>query len=285
MSAGPQPRQAAEAQFRAMVQRPDEAIDLAEAALLIAKSVYRDLDVDHYLDRIGDLGQRLRARVPANARDIDLIQGLNRFLFEELGFAPNVEDYYDPRNSFLNEVLERRIGIPITLSILYMQVGRRVGLPLQGVSFPGHFLVKCKLEEGTAILDPYCSGISLSLQDLQRRLREIHGGEVSRAIVAGLLIAANNKEIIARLLRNLKAVYLHKGDYPHALAAIDWIITVTPGAAAEVRDRGLTYLKLECFRAALGDLERYVEMAPAAADLDEVRGHIVELRRSAARLN
>jgi regulator of sirC expression with transglutaminase-like and TPR domain len=285
MSAAAQSHQTPEARFRAMVQRPDEAIDLAEAALLVAKSAYRDLDVERYLGRIEDLGRRLRERLPANARDTDLILGLNRFLFDEQGFAPNVQDYYDPRNSYLNEVLERRTGIPISLSVLYMEVGRRVGLPLQGVSFPGHFLVKCRLEQGTAILDPYCGGISLSLQDLQRRLREIRGGEVSRAIVAGLLIAANKKEILARMLRNLKAIYLDKRDYSHALAAIDWIIAVTPGEAAEVRDRGLTYLKLECFRAALGDLERYVEMAPSAADLDQIRCHIVELRRSAARLN
>ncbi len=277
--------QTPEARFRQIIERPDEDIDLAEAALLIAKTAYHDLDVPRYLARIDELARALRARVPEDCGAGDLIIGLNRFLFEEQGFAPNLEDYYDPRNSFLNEVLERRVGIPISLSVLYMEVGRRAGLPLQGVSFPGHFLVKCQLEEGMVILDPYCGGISLSLQDLQQRLREVQGGEVSRAIVAGMLVAANKKEILARMLRNLKAIYLEQQQFARALCVIDWIVALSPGEAAEVRDRGLTYLKLECFRAALEDLEHYLERVPAADDLDEIRGCVVELRRSAARLN
>jgi regulator of sirC expression with transglutaminase-like and TPR domain len=164
-------------------------------------------------------------------------------------------------------------------------VGCRAGLPLHGVSFPGHFLVKCQLEEGMVILDPYCGGISLSLQDLQHRLRAVRGGEVSRAIVAGMLVAANKKEILARMLRNLKAIYLEQQNYSRALSIIDWIVALRPGDVGEVRDRGLTYLKLECFRAALEDLERYLELVPAAEDLNEIRGCVLELRRSAARLN
>ncbi len=285
MPVTPEPVQSPEARFRELIKRPDEAVDLAEAALLIAKSAYPDLDVGRYLARIEALAREMRARVPEDSTEADLISALNRFLFEEQGFGPNVDDYYDPRNSYLNEVLDRREGIPISLSILYMEVGRRVGLPLQGVSFPGHFLVKCKLAEGMVILDPYCGGISLSLQDLQHRLREARGGEVSRAIVAGMLVSASKKDILARMLRNLKAIYLEQKDYARALSIIDWIVVLLPGEAGEVRDRGLAYLKLECFRAALEDLERYLQMAPAAEDLDEIRGHVVGLRRSTARLN
>ncbi len=285
MPVTPEPVQSPEARFRELIKRPDEAVDLAEAALLIAKSAYPDLDVGRYLARIEALAREMRARVPEDSTEADLISALNRFLFEEQGFGPNVDDYYDPRNSYLNEVLDRREGIPISLSILYMEVGRRVGLPLQGVSFPGHFLVKCKLAEGMVILDPYCGGISLSLQDLQHRLREARGGEVSRAIVAGMLVSASKKDILARMLRNLKAIYLEQKDYARALSIIDWTVVLLPGEAGEVRDRGLAYLKLECFRAALEDLERYLQMAPAAEDLDEIRGHVVGLRRSTARLN
>ncbi len=277
--------EAARARFRQIVQRADEDIDLAEAALLIAKTAYHDLDVERYLARINELARGLRARVPEDAQPDDLIVALNRFLFEEEGFAPNLEDYYDPRNSFLNDVLERRVGIPISLSVLYMVVGWRAGLPLQGVSFPGHFLVKCTLEQGMVILDPYCGGISLSLQELQQRLREARGGEVSRAIVAGLLVSASKKDILARMLRNLKAIYLERQQHARALPVIDWLLALRPGEAVEMRDRGLTYLKLECFRAALEDLEHYLEMTPAAPDLDEIRGCVLELRRSAARLN
>jgi regulator of sirC expression with transglutaminase-like and TPR domain len=282
---GPEQSPAPEALFRRMLDRPEEEIDLAEAALLIAKNAYRDLDVPGYLARIGELAGKLSAQLPEDGTESSRIVALNRFLFEDQGFAPSVENYYDPRNSFLNEVLERRVGIPLSLSILYIEVGRRIGLPLQGVSFPGHFLVKCTLKEGMVIIDPYCGGITLSLQDLQQRLRETRGGEVSRAIVAAMLVAANKREILARMLRNLKAIYLDQRDYVRALSAIDWIIAVTPGEATEVRDRGLTYVKLECFRAALEDLEHYMQKAPDAADMDEIRSHVVELRMSAARLN
>jgi regulator of sirC expression with transglutaminase-like and TPR domain len=275
----------AQAQFEALLNRPEDEIDLAQAALVIAKDAYPHLDVASYLHRIDALARRLRAALPEDMPAAERIVALNRFLFEEQGFAPSIDDYYDPRNSFLNEVLERRVGIPITLSILYIEVGRRIGLPLRGVSFPGHFLVKCNLTEGTVILDPYCGGISLTVKDLQQRLREVRGGEVSRAIIAGMLVAANKREILARMLRNLKAIYLERGEYARALSVIEWLIAIAPAQASEVRDRGFTYLRLECFRAALSDLERYLEMAPAAEDLHEIRHQIVELRRTASRLN
>jgi len=187
--------------LRQIVSGPDEDISLAEAALLIAGHGYPDLNVAAYLSRIEELAYMLRLRIDEDDSIPERISALNQFLFGELGFAANSDDYYDPRNSFLNEVLERRTGIPITLSVIYMELGRKVGLPLQGVSFPGHFLVKCALPEGAVVLDPYSGGISLGLPDLQKRLREVQGGEVSRAIVAELLVSATNKEIIVRLRR------------------------------------------------------------------------------------
>ena len=276
---------AATVRFQALIDRPDDEIDLAEGALLIAKKAYPDLDIGDYLSRIDRLAHAVSERLPAAASETDRILALNRYLFEELGFGPNVEDYYDQRNSFLNDVLERRVGIPISLSVLYIEVGRRVGLPLQGVSFPGHFLVKCKLEQGVVILDPYGSGTSLSLQDLQQRLRATRGGEVSRAIVAAMLVAADKKQILARMLRNLKAIYVEQGDHNRALSVMDWIVSVVPGDATEVRDRGLLYLQLEGFRAALRDLERYLALAPSADDAQQIRGHVVVLRQTVARLN
>lgn len=273
------------ARFRELVERPEEQIDLAEGALLIAKSTNHELDVGHYLTRIDELGNTLGRRLPQSATDTERILALNRFLFEEQGFGPNVDDYYDLRNSFLNEVLERKVGIPISLCIVYMEVGRRIGLRVDGVSFPGHFLVKCTVSEGTVILDPYRNGISLSMQDLQERLREARGGEVSRAIVAAMLVSASKKEVLARMLRNLKAIYLEKGDRMHALAALEWMIALSPSDASQVRDRGLLYLELECFRAALLDLEHYLGVAPHADDITEIRQRVTELRQICARLN
>lgn len=282
---GNDPMVSVEARFRRMVEGSDEQIDLAEGALLIAKHVSDNLDIERYLAQIDALARSLQARISEDSSQAERIVVLNRFLFEEQGFAPNFEDYFDPRNSFLDQVLERKVGIPISLSLLYIEVGRRIGLRLHGVCFPGHFLVKCQLDEGVVVLDPYCGGISLRLKDLQQRLREARGGEVSRAIVAGMLVAANKREILARMLRNLKAIYLERYDYAHALATLDWIVLLNPGAATEVRDRGLAYLELECFRAALADLERYLELIPSAEDLDEIHGHVVALRSRAARLN
>jgi regulator of sirC expression with transglutaminase-like and TPR domain len=271
--------------FRELIDRPDDQIDLAEAALLIAKNANQDLDVGRYLARIDQLADALCARLPSPSGDTERVLALNRFLFEEQGFGPNLEDYYDLRNSFLNEVLERRVGIPISLSIVHMEVGRRIGLELRGVSFPGHFLVKCKLSEGTVILDPYGRGISLSLHDLQQRLRAAQGGEVSRAIVAGMLVSASKKEILGRMLRNLKAIYLERRDHDRALSAMDWLIALGPADVAQVRERGLLYLQLECFRAALKDLQQYLTLAPGADDADEIRRRVLELRQTAARLN
>jgi regulator of sirC expression with transglutaminase-like and TPR domain len=273
------------ARFRELIDRPEEQIDLAEAALLIAKNANQGLDVGRYLAMIDGLADALSARLSESSTAPERILALNRFLFEEQGFGPNVDDYYDVRNSFLNEVLDRKVGIPISLSIVYMEVGRRIGLELHGVSFPGRFLVKCKLSEGTVILDPFGGGGSLSLHDLQQRLRDAQGGEVSRAIVASMLVSASKKEILARMLRNLKGIYLEKRDHQQALSLMEWIIALNPTDASQVRDRGLIYLRLECFRAALEDLQRYLALAPDADDVVEVRERVVELHQAAARLN
>ena len=271
--------------LRQIVSGPDEDISLAEAALLIAGHGYPDLNVAAYLSRIEELAYMLRLRIDEDDSVPERISALNQFLFGELGFAANSDDYYDPRNSFLNEVLERRTGIPITLSVIYMELGRKVGLPLQGVSFPGHFLVKCAVPEGAVVLDPYSGGISLGLPDLQKRLREVQGGEVSRAIVAELLVSASNKEIIVRLLRNLKAIYLREQKLDKALPIMNWIIATMPEQTPELRDRGMIYQELECPRAALTDFETYLQLSPGSDDAGDMRERIIELRKEVARLN
>ena len=271
--------------LRQIVSGRDEDISLAEAALLIAGHGYPDLNVAAYLSRIEELAYMLRLRIDEDDSIPDRISALNQFLFGELGFAANSDDYYDPRNSFLNEVLERRTGIPITLSVIYMELGRKVGLPLQGVSFPGHFLVKCAVPEGAVVLDPYSGGISLGLPDLQKRLREVQGGEVSRAIVAELLVSASNKDIIVRLLRNLKAIYLREHKLDKALPIMNWIIATMPEQTPELRDRGMIYQELECPRAALTDFETYLQLSPGSDDAGDIRGRIIELRKEVARLN
>jgi regulator of sirC expression with transglutaminase-like and TPR domain len=264
---------------------PEQDIDLVEAALLIAAHIYPELDIAAYSERVDELAKSLDQRTDRAGNIADRIHSLNEYLFHELGFAPNGDDYYDPRNSFLNEVLERKVGIPISLSLLYMEIGQRIGLEMYGVSFPGHFLVKCALTQGIVVLDPYARGVSLSLADLQQRLRENRGGEVSKAIVAGLLVAAGKKDILVRMLRNLKAIYMKSGEAGCALQMLNAILLVSPDATDDLRDRGLMYQKLECFRAAADDLDAYLSRVPDAKDAGTMRLRLMDLNRQRARLN
>ncbi|OGA22035.1 MAG: hypothetical protein A3I02_07715 [Betaproteobacteria bacterium RIFCSPLOWO2_02_FULL_67_26] len=265
---------------------PEEDIDLAEAALVIAAHENRDLDIAAYLARIDEIGAALRNRLRQDIGFTERILALNRYLFDELGFRGNVADFYDPRNSFLNDVLDRRLGIPITLSLIYVEVGRRIGLALHGVSFPGHFLVKCTLRDGVVVLDPYARGASLGLDELQQRLRVLRGGaEASPEDARRMLAVAGKKDILARMLRNLKAIYLERRDAPRALAAVERVIELEPGVAEEYRDRARIYLDLECFRAALSDLRSYLMLKPGAEDAAVVQRSVVALQQVAARLN
>jgi regulator of sirC expression with transglutaminase-like and TPR domain len=268
-----------------IIARPEEEIDLAEAALIIAAQEYSDLDVPAYLARIGEMAAALKRRLRGDISPTETLIALNRYLFEELGFSGNVRDYYDPRNSYLNEVLDRRLGIPITLSLVHVEIGRRVGLALHGVAFPGHFLVKCILRDGAVVVDPYARGVSLSLEDLQQRLKILRGATPAPDTVARLLVAAGKRNILARMLRNLKEIYRERGDLSRALAAADRIIALEPAVAEEYRDRAGIYLDMECFRAALSDFRDYLMLKPGAEDSAVVRRRVVELQQIAGRLN
>jgi regulator of sirC expression with transglutaminase-like and TPR domain len=259
---------------------------LAEGALLIAAEEYQDLDIDGYLQRIDSMGATLRRRLRSDISATEALLALNRYVFEELGFSGNADDYYDPRNSYLNDVIDRKLGIPITLAVLYIEIGRRIGLPLHGVSFPSHFLVKCVLREGAIVLDPYARGASLRLEDLQQRLQAlINDVEVDQTVLNTMLVPARPTDIFARMLRNLRTIHLSKGDRLKALNASNRIINLVPGAADEYRDRAQLYFELECFRAALADFHTYLRLKPDAADSETVTRQIAELEPIAARLN
>jgi len=272
--------------WQCIAAAPENRIDLAEAALVIAAGEYRDLDVDAYVGRIEELAARLRRRLRQDIPPTETILALNRYLFGELGFAGNSDEYYDPRNSFLNEVIDRKLGIPITLSVVYIEVGKRLGLALDGVSFPGHFLVKCVIRDGTIVLDPYAGGVSLSVEDLQHRIGTLRNGiEPTADAVKSMIVAAGKKEILARMLRNLKDIYLHHNQLKKALSAVDRIIAIAPDAVDEYFVRGQIYLGLECFRAALADLQHYLVFRPDTGDAAAVRRQVADLQQIAARLN
>lgn len=279
------------AAFTELMSRDDERIDLAHACLMIAQDAYPDLTVDRYLGDLERMAMRLRARLPQSGGAEERVARLNEFLYAELGFRGNIDDYYDPRNSYLNEVMDRRTGIPITLAILYMVLGRRIGLPLEGVSFPGHFLVRLRLRSGVLVLDPFAAGAPQSEADLRERLaRVIPPGVAGDVPVSELpldqfLDAATHRQILARVLRNLKQIYRDNDKPEHLLAVLNRMMIVAPGATAELRDRGIVYQRLECYRAALKDLSDYVEREPNAADVDEVRVRLMEVSSRCARLN
>jgi len=274
-----------------LVAREEPAIDLARACLLIAQDAYPGLDVDGYLGEIERLAARLRGRLPA-AEDAEArIVALNEFLFADLGFTGNADNYYDPRNSYLNEVLDRRTGIPLTLSVLYMEVGRRIDLPLEGVSFPGHFLVRLQLRGALLVLDPFSGGEPQSEADLRARLRRVIPEGATGPVpleqlpLEQFLEPAGKRQILARLLRNLKGIYRETDKPQRLLDVLNRMRVVAPEAHGELRERGLLYQRLECYRAALKDLTDYSALEPDAPDHEEVRARVLELSALCARLN
>lgn len=245
--------------FERCVELPDTQIDLCEAALWIAAEEYPALDVPAYLAVLDAFAQSVKERLGPAGSPADRVAEMNRVLFDEEGFAGNRDDYYDPRNSYLNEVIDRRMGIPITLSLVYIGVAHRLGLDAAGVSFPGHFLARVETPE-TLIVDPFVGAV-IDVSDCQRRLDAANGpGELLRPAVH--LKAARPREILVRLLSNLKQVFLAMPDLERAVACIDRILIATPDAHYEVRDRGLVFEQLGYYAAAASDLERFLEIAP-----------------------
>jgi len=277
--------------FAQLLARDDAKIDLAHGCLMIAQDAYPRLDVERYLGDIERMAMRLRGRMPQTLGAEERVAALNEFLFEDLGYHGNIDEYYDPRNSYLNDVMDRKAGIPISLSVLYMAVGRRAGLPLEGVSFPGHFLVRLRMRAGVLVLDPFAAGAPLSEAELRERLqRVIPAGITENVPVSELpldqfLEAATNRQILARVLRNLKGIYRETDKPERMLEVLNRMLMVAPDSSAELRDRGIVYQRLECYRAALKDLSDYVEREPDAPDFDDVRARLVEVSALCARLN
>ena len=277
--------------FAELLRRSEADLDLARACLMIAEDAYPELDVERYLGEIDALAARLAARLGGHASAEQRVVALNEFLYQELGFWGNTEDYYDPRNSYLNDVLERRTGIPITLAVLYMELGRRVGLGCEGVSFPGHFLVRVQVRGGVLILDPFAGGAPQSEADLRERLQRVippeaaAGVPVSELPLDQFIEPATPRQILARLLRNLKEIYRQSDQPERLLGVLNRMLALQPDAAAELRERGYTYQRLECWRPALQDLTDYLQRDPDAADFTDVRAAVADLADRCKRLN
>ncbi|MBD0266700.1 MAG: SirB1 family protein [Cyanobacteria bacterium Co-bin8] len=263
--------------FYQEIQQPEEQIDLAAAALYIAQENYPDLEVEAYLNALDTMADEVRERLPQEAYPLKIIRTLNQYLFTDLGFKGNTDDYYDPRNSFLNEVIERRTGIPISLSLVYLEVARRIDFPMAGVGLPGHFLIRPTLEEMAIFVDPFHEGEILFEADCRDRLQAIYGEGAK--LQPEHLEVISPKALLARLLSNLKIIYLHHRDRIKALGTMDRILLMFPNAAPELRDRGLIYYQQGRLTEARYDLELYLYERPDAADAFEVRQVIEQIER------
>ena len=269
--------------FAKLVSGPESGIDLAEAALLIAKEEYPELEVARYLSRLDAMADECRDRLGRSPTAHRVITSLGDYLFKEQGFRGNTNDYYDPRNSFLNDVLDRRMGIPITLSTVYMEVARRLDLCLHGVGMPGHFLVKYVGPGEEIVIDPFNGGAILSPIDCQHILDRVSRGKLT--FEPHFLSAVGTRQILARMLTNLKLIYFNKQAYGKALAVVDRLLILDPRAAPEIRDRGLLCCQLNCYPEAMVNLEQYLKLAPAAEDAEVIRDHLRAIRQRKVSMN
>ena len=268
--------------FRTDLDGADGDIDLARAALHVAMEEQPTLDVEQYVARLDSLAESIAPELAAFPAPVDAIARM-RELFARERFRGNEMDYFDPANSFLDQVLERRVGIPLTLSIVYLEVGWRCGLPLAGVGFPGHFIVKYVERGGEQFIDPFEGARSITVAELGGRISAMFGPDAT--LRPEHLAAATKREMLVRLNANLKTVYTERGDFTRALAATERILLLMPDATEEIRDRGLLYLGLQAYRLAADDLERYLAERPTADDASVVREQLYVASRERVRLN
>ena len=256
-------------QFDQEINLPDEQISLAKAALCFAGEEYPSLELEEYLNALDTMAQEARERLPETSYPLKVVNTINKYLFEDLGFRGNADDYYDPRNSYLNEVIERRVGIPISLSVIYLEVAQRLDFPMVGIGMPGHFLIRPDFEEAGIFVDAFNGGEILFEQDCEARLRQIYQQPVT--LQPSFLATVSKRQILARMLTNLKGIYLNHQQLDKALAVVEYILLLFPDHPREIRDRGLVYYELNQWQKAAQDLEFYLALFPDAKDANIIR--------------
>ncbi len=271
--------------FTSLVQQ-DDSIPLFEAALSIAQGASPQLDLVAVQLEVDGFAERLQKRLPADASDLQKLRMLNHFFYRELGFGANVNNFYDPENSYLDRVIATRRGIPISLAVVYMELAQQTGLDFRGVSFPGHFLMKLPLSSGAIVLDPL-SGASLSQVELEERLAPYlqQMPEMLELPVTEFLHTTATRAILVRMLHNLKAIFLGNQQWQSLLDVQRRLVILLPDEITERRDRGSAYAMLEQPEAALEDLEAYLRERPNAADAHDIRARLPQLRAASGRLH
>lgn len=269
-------------QWAAEVERPDREIDLCRAALVLARVEYADLDIGAYLGRLGELAAEAEAGC-RKCTDLNLLHRVREYLFAEQGFTGNRADYGDPRNSFLNDVLDRRLGIPITLSLLLIEVGRQLGLAIEGIGLPGHFVTGIRLGGEQILLDPFNGGAILTPDLCADLVARAVGRRVS--LTEADFAPVTKRQLLGRMLRNLKGIYWQREEWEKAVEIVDRLLVLEPTTGEEWRDRGVARAHLGDFRRGLADWERYLTDFPNAPDGEKVRGQLRRVRQRLSQLN
>ena len=269
--------------FHQLVTLPDAAVPLAEAALMIACEEYPQLELSPYLELLDQIAEDAQQRCNLSDPPMDTVQNINHVLFETYAFRGNNDDYYDPRNSFFNDVLDRRVGIPITLSAVYIEVARRLNFRIAGVGMPGHFLVKYSDRRDEFFIDPYNRGEILTHDDCKQRLLAMYGDAFE--FQDRFLGRATTRQILWRMLNNLKDIYVKGHAIDKCLSIVDMMLMVDSEDLIQFRDRGLLRMQLRQFDGAGRDLQHYLKHSPAAEDREEIENHVKELKRIRAMMN
>ncbi|MBM0740041.1 tetratricopeptide repeat protein [Phormidium sp. CLA17] len=261
--------------FGEEIQRPDQAINLERAALYIALEEYPDLDVDACIKALDEMAAAVKERLPAELYPLKILKTIQQYLYDDLGYSGNRTEYYDPRNSFLNDVIDRRTGIPITLSMVYLAIARRIGLPMVGINMPGHFLIRPIAEDMEIFVDPFHGGEILFLQDCEELLVKVFNRRVE--LQPEYLAPVSNRQLLGRLLTNLKVIYINQRNFSKAVQVSERILLVFPDTPLELRDRGVLYYRSDRLAEARQDFERYLELAPLAEDAQFIQGILDEM--------
>lgn len=265
-------------EWGSLASQADDTLPLLGTALLIARDEYPQLDAELYDTLVESHAAHLKHEIEMIDAWPLKMAAINRHLFEELGYAGDHDEYYDPRNSYINEVFERRLGNPISLAVVQIEVARRLGVPLDGVSFPGHFLVRLPVDDGILVMDPFNGGRPLGADELRERAKPHLGGDVpdDNALLQ-ILDPAPHRAILVRVLRNLHGVYAEREEWDRAARSADRVLKLVPDQPDALRDRGLAYLKMDYRKGALADLSRYLHVAPKASDADAMRERLIDL--------
>ena len=258
------------------VNQPDKQISLAKAALFFAQTQYPDLNPNDYLNKLDAIASVLQEKLPDNSYPLKIIQTINQYLFEELRFTGNTRDYYDPRNSYLHEVLDRKLGIPLSLSILYLEIAQRLDFPMVGIGMPGHFLIRPNFEDAGIFVDAFNQGEILFPEDCETRLQQVYQQPVK--LDPAFLAPISNRQILVRMLTNLKFIYVNNNNYEKALQVINSLLILLPDSETELRDRGLLYYQMGDGEHAIVDLETYLKLSPNAQDAPAIYQLLEQIR-------